>query len=124
MSITPRMLVPINDNKSVRFTTTHRFWRPIALEASWIQGSNVPPLFEALRVFKFGNDSVTAATICGSIAGRTVCGSFDGAPKRFTAGQIVTLALVARVYQHPGCIRRNVACINRAHFCFATRRLK
>jgi hypothetical protein len=47
----------------VRFITTHGFWRSIALKAAWVLAFNEATLFGGLPVFKFGNDSVTPATI-------------------------------------------------------------
>jgi hypothetical protein len=55
----------------VRFITTHGFWRSIALKASWILASSASTPFDALRVFEFGINSVTAAAIRASISGRT-----------------------------------------------------
>jgi hypothetical protein len=48
---------------AARFITTHGFLHSIALEGSWIMASSASPLFGGLLVFKFGNDSVTAAAI-------------------------------------------------------------
>jgi hypothetical protein len=59
----------------VRFITTHGFWRSVALEGVWIQGSSTAAVFEVLPVFKFGNDSVTATAIRAFGAKRTARGS-------------------------------------------------
>lgn len=53
----------------MRFITTHGLWRSVALEASWVLGFSSSTLFSGVLIFKFGNDSVTAAAICASISG-------------------------------------------------------
>jgi hypothetical protein len=55
----------------VRFITTHGFWHSNALESAWIKGFIAITIFGGVLVFKFGNDSVTAAAIRASISGRT-----------------------------------------------------
>jgi hypothetical protein len=46
----------------MRFITTHGFLRPLALKAACFLEYSVAALFGGLLVFKFGNDSVTAAS--------------------------------------------------------------
>jgi ribosome-associated translation inhibitor RaiA len=40
---------------TVRFITTHGFWRYNALEAAWIKGFSASALFGGALIFKFGN---------------------------------------------------------------------
>jgi len=45
-----------------RFITTHGFWSPAALEATWILASIASAFFGGLPFFKFGDDSETSLT--------------------------------------------------------------
>ena len=68
-------------NQSVRFIATHGFWRSVALEAVWVLASITSTVFETVLVFKFGNNSVTAAAIRALISRRTARVSTERNPR-------------------------------------------
>jgi hypothetical protein len=80
-------------NQSARFITTHGFGRPNALKAACALASSASTVFAALLVFKFGNDSVTAASIRASIKERTahviLPSRFHPARSAFTAFRLL-----------------------------------
>ena len=85
LDVTPcsrfRTRVAATVNQSVRFIATHGFWRSVALEAVWVLASITSTVFETVLVFKFGNNSVTAAAIRALISRRTARVSTERNPR-------------------------------------------